>query len=131
MLRITLDTSAYSAFKRGHDDVEARIRGAEEILLPSIVAGELLAGFGFGRQTARNLREFEQFLASPRVRVVPTTLETANRYAAIWATLRRKGKPIATNDLWIAASTMEHGTVLVTRDRDFERVPQILVACYA
>ncbi len=38
--------------------------------------------------------------------------------------------PIPTNDLWIAASTMEHGTELVTLDRDSAHVSQILVALY-
>jgi predicted nucleic acid-binding protein len=37
----------------------------------------------------------------------------------------------STNDLWIAASSMEHGAELVTLDRDFGQVPQILVAVYA
>jgi len=55
---------------------------------------------------------------------------TAERYAVIYASLRSSGQPIPTNDLWIAASAMEHGTELVTLDRDFSHVPQILLALY-
>ena len=130
MIRLTLDTSAYSAFKRGHSGVVAHLRRAEEILLPTIVLGELLGGFEAGQQSRRNRDELNLFRDSPRVRLVSIGEATVERYAVIYAALRSKGQPIPTNDLWIAASTMEHGTELVTLDRDFTHVPQILVALY-
>jgi tRNA(fMet)-specific endonuclease VapC len=130
MSRLTLDTSAYSAFKRGHSGVVGHLRTAEEILLPSIVLGELLGGFEAGQQSRRNRDELDLFRGSPRVRLVAIGEATAERYAVIYAALRSMGRPIPTNDLWIAASTMEHGTELVTLDRDFAHVPQILVALY-
>jgi tRNA(fMet)-specific endonuclease VapC len=128
--RLTLDTSAYSAFKRGHTGVVAHLRRADAILLPTVVLGELLGGFESGRQSHRNREEFDRFRASPRVRLVSIGEATAERYAVIYAGLRSAGQPIPTNDLWIAASAMEHGTELVTLDRDFTHVPQILVALY-
>lgn len=130
MSRLTLDTSAYSAFKRGHAGVVHHLRRAEEILLPSIVLGELLAGFEVGQQSRRNRDELGLFRESRRVRFVSIGEATAERYAVIYASLRSMGQPIPTNDLWIAASAMEHGTELVTLDRDFAHVPQILVALY-
>ncbi len=130
MSRVTLDTSGYSAFKRGHTGVVDHLRRAEEILLPAIVLGELLGGFEAGRQARRNREELDLFRASPRVRLVPIGEATAERYAVIYASLRSSGQPIPTNDLWIAASAMEHATELVTLDRDFSRVAQILLALY-
>ncbi len=126
MSRLTLDTSAYSAFKRNHADVVHHLRRAQEILVPTIVLGELLGGFEAGGRARRNRDELRLFLESPRVRLVPITAETAERYAVIYASLRVAGNPIPTNDLWIAASTMEHGTELVTLDRDFRHVGQVL-----
>jgi predicted nucleic acid-binding protein len=128
--RVALDTSAYSAFKRGHRDVVGHLRRAREILLPSIVLGELLGGFEAGGRPRRNREELRLFLQSPRVRLVPVGEATAERYALIYASLRAAGRPLPTNDLWIAASAMEHGVELVTLDRDFARVSQILVALY-
>ena len=130
MSRITLDTSAYSAFKRGHSGVVGHLRAAEEILLPSIVLGELLGGFEAGQQSRRNRDELGLFRESRRVRLVAIGEATAERYGVIYAALRSMGHPIPTNDLWIAASAMEHGTELVTLDRDFTHMPQILVALY-
>ena len=130
MSRVALDTSAYSAFKRGHHGVGAHLRRAREILLPSIVLGELLGGFEAGSRSRRNREELRLFVESPRVRLVPVGEATAERYALIYASLRAAGRPLPTNDLWIAASAMEHGVELVTLDRDFAHVSQILVALY-
>jgi predicted nucleic acid-binding protein len=58
---------------------------------------------------------------------VPVTPETAERYAHIYAYLRKNGRPIPTNDLWIAASAMEHSAELLTCDAHFLSVVQILV----
>jgi predicted nucleic acid-binding protein len=128
--RVALDTSAYSAFKRGHEGVVGHLRRAREILLPCIVLGELLGGFATGGRSRRNREELRLFVESPRVRLAPVGEATAERYALIYASLRAAGRPLPTNDLWIAASAMEHGAELVTLDRDFGHVPQVLVALY-
>jgi tRNA(fMet)-specific endonuclease VapC len=130
MNRIALDTSAYSAFKRGHHDVVQHLRRASEILVSSVVLGELLGGFEVGGRLQRNRDELRLFLRSRRVRLVPVGEATAERYARIYAALRAAGRPLPTNDLWIAASAMEHGAELVSLDRDFAHVAQILVALY-
>ena len=100
-MKLMLDTSAYSAFKRSHLGVIVAIRRADEILLPSTVHGELLAGFETGSRTEENRASLNEFLQSPRVKLVPAGMETAERYAHIYAYLRSQGLPIPTNDLWI------------------------------
>lgn len=122
-----LDTSGYAAFKRGHAEVVDTLRQVPSILIPSIVLGELLAGFEVGSRRRENRRELTQFQRSPRVRLAQITQETAERYARIYAYLRGIGRPIPTNDLWIAASAMEHGSELLTMDNHFLDVPQIVV----
>jgi tRNA(fMet)-specific endonuclease VapC len=96
-------------------------------MLPSIVIGELLAGFELGNRRQRNRDELTEFLAVPRVAIVDVTQATGQRYAHIFAYLRREGTPIPTNDIWIAALAMEHGIELLTSDGHFGRVPHILV----
>lgn len=126
-MRICLDTSGYSAFKRGHEPAVEVIRRASDIVLPATVLGELFAGFRQGRQGARNLEELEAFRRSPRVRVASVDEETALSYAEILAHLRRTGTPIPTNDIWIAASAMQMGLRVVTADAHFALVPHIAV----
>jgi predicted nucleic acid-binding protein len=122
-----LDTSAYSAFMRGHATVRQTIKTAEGLSLTPVVLGELHAGFRRGAHRVKNEHELATFLDSPRVTVLPVVAETARRYAAIVDGLRRAGTPIPTNDIWIAASAMEHGLTVVTLDRHYASVPQILV----
>ena len=126
MNRILLDTSAYSAFRRGHPQIQHRIREASEIQLNPIVLGELRVGFLKGTRLADNLAGLAQFLASPRVELVLVDGETAERYALILDSLRRAGTPIPINDVWIAASAMQHGSILLTTDPHFRSVAQII-----
>ncbi len=124
-MKIFLDTSAYSAFMRGHDKILNLIRQAERIVVNPIVLGELLAGFRLGKHEAKNHGLLERFLDSPRVASLPIDDGTARRYSDIVEHLRRSGTPIPTNDLWIAASAMQHGLILISTDTHFEKVPQI------
>lgn len=124
---VLIDTSAYAAFKRGHPEAIAALRRARFILLPSVVLGELLAGFEVGSRRQRNRAELQEFRQSSRVRLVQIAQETAERYAHIYAYLRGAGRPIPTNDLWVAASAMEHGAEVLTADAHFLHLPQIMV----
>jgi len=130
-MRFLVDTSAYSAFLRGHQEVGREIGRAESLVVTPIVLGELLAGFRKGSRFAANLERLQGFLSSPRVRWVPVSDETANRYSILHDSLRRAGTPIPTNDVWIAASAMEHGLRLLTTDPHYQRVPQIVVSYHA
>ena len=83
------------------------------------ILGELLAGFAGGSFAARNRRELAEFLHSPRVRQLVIDAETAEHYALLFTGLRKKGRPVPTNDLWIAASAMQHGYAVFSFDRHF------------
>lgn len=122
MRPVLIDTNAYTAFMRGDRDVVEAISHAERLYLSSTVLGELLAGFAAGTRQAQNRAELARFLESPRVEVLPVTGDTADSYALIYAALRRKGQPIPTNDLWIAASALQHGAALLTLDAHFSHV---------
>ena len=126
MKRVLLDTSAYSALFRGDEQVKVILQEVEEAVLTPVILGELLAGFSSGRFETRNRELLKEFLATPRVCVYPVDAETSERYAAVWLHLRQQGTPIPTNDLWIAASAMQHGLKVLTADRHFLKIPQIL-----
>ena len=123
MRPIALDTNTYVGFKRGEPICVELIRQARRLLISSTVLGELLAGFACGDREARNREELRRFLAVDSVQLIPVGLETADAYALIYRSLRQQGTPIPSNDLWIAASCLEHGALLFSRDAHFERVP--------
>ncbi len=118
-MTILLDTNAYSALLRGHDEVADRVRRAERVVFSTVVAGELLLGFRLGTRLKKNMAELDAFLENPYVSLVPVTLTTADRFARIAAALRAKGRPIPTNDIWIAAHAMEAGAELLSFDAHF------------
>lgn len=121
-MKILLDTNAYSALKRGVDTVVRHVTRAETVFLSAIVAGELLAGFRQGIRLRKNLAELEAFMDNAHVAVVPVSYVTADRFGRIAAALRAKGRPIPTNDIWIAAHAMETGADLLSFDTHFVEV---------
>jgi len=85
-------------------------------------------GFQGGTQQRRNESLLNRLLAKPTVGVLLPSRETAEHYARIFVQLRRAGTPVPDNDLWIAALVLEHDLVLITRDRHFERIFQVIRA---
>lgn len=127
MKEILLDTNAYAAFKRGDPEAIGILRLVERISISVVVLGELLSGFATGQREAVNRRELSAFLDSPRARILAVDDETAGRYASIYAGLKRRGKPIPTNDLWIAATALQYGAAVFTYDRHFASVDGLAV----
>ncbi len=85
----------------------------------------MLYGFRFGSRVEWNLDRLRQFLESPAVSLAEIGLGTAERYSEIVTALRRKGRLIPTNDMWIAAHAMETGADLVSADSHFEHVDEL------
>jgi tRNA(fMet)-specific endonuclease VapC len=119
---ILIDTNVYAAFKRNHSTVVDELQRATEVALCPMVLGELRGGFAFGSRERENLRELDEFMAGPRVRLLSVSDRTSVFYARVYGALRRKARPIPANDLWIAASAMEHGLVLLSFDRHFGEI---------
>lgn len=125
MRPILLDTNAYAAFMLGEAEVVEVVAHADRLYLNSVVLGELLGGFAAGTREQKNRAELARFMDSPRVEVLPITALTADSYALVYFSLRRRGQPIPTNDLWIAASALEHGAALLTRDAQFAQIDSL------
>jgi len=125
-MKFILDTNAYVALMQGHPGVAGKIRRAERICLSAIVAGELIFGFRNGSRYEKNMRDLEDFLDNRHVEFLPVSLTTADRFGRIAALLRRKGKPMPTNDIWIAAHALESGAELLTFDRHFESIDGLI-----
>ena len=126
MKRFVIDTNIYSAFKTNHSATVERLREAEEIVVCPTVHGELLAGFKCGSREEKNTTELEEFLDRPRVSTVTADASTAEFYAEIFKRLRAKGTPIPTNDIWIAASAMQHGLAVCTHDEHFRNIENLI-----
>lgn len=127
MKRILIDTNAYAAFKKNETGAVDVFKTVEYIGVNIVVLGELLSGFKGGNKEAKNRKELEQFLDSPRVNLIQMDEETAEFYARVYWDLKRKGKPVPTNDLWVAASAMRHGLALFTYDEHFDSIDGLIL----
>jgi tRNA(fMet)-specific endonuclease VapC len=121
-MKLLLDTNAYVALMRAHPGVADRVRLAEQIYLSAVVAGELILGFRNAARYERNISQLDDFLRNPFVEFLPVSYITADRFGRISGLLRRKGTPMPTNDIWIAAHALESGAELLSFDRHFENV---------
>lgn len=127
MSKILIDTNIYSGALRGAPAVVAILRKAERIAISSISIGELLSGFKGGTREQKNRDELAEFLDAPRVDVYPVDEDTSEFYAAILNQLRQQGRPIPTNDIWIAAVAQQHGLALYSNDVHFQQIPGLLL----
>ena len=93
--------------------------------MSTVVVGELLFGFRNGSRYEANRRDLQEFIENAYVTLLPVTFVTSDRFGRIAAALRRKGRPIPSNDIWIAAHAMESGAELLSFDRHFEEVDGI------
>lgn len=125
--KILFDTNAYAAFKQGRPEAIEIIQYAPRLVLNSIILGELWGGFAFGSRDEQNRAELQAFLASERVEVLLVDEGTAIFYATIYRRLRLKGNPIPTNDMWIAASALQHGCALYSYDQHFHLIEGLVV----
>ena len=125
-MKILLDSNAYAMFVEGNDELLELVNGAEEVLMSAVVIGELLYGFYNGSRLTENLQRLVTFLDRPQVSLLPISLATARRYGEIAASLRVSGRLIPTNDIWIAAHTIETAAELVSADKDFEAVEGLM-----
>lgn len=122
-----IDTCAYSRLMRGDSALQACLEETDMLFVPVIVLGELYAGFEAGTRMADNEKRLTFFLDLPGVRIQEVTQDIARRYALLVNDLRRKGTPIPTNDIWIAAMALELGARLVTYDDHFKSIPGLIV----
>ncbi|MBU0986492.1 MAG: type II toxin-antitoxin system VapC family toxin [Proteobacteria bacterium] len=122
MRRLLIDTNIYSYALKGDDGVVEVLRKAEQIGISVISIGELLSGFKGGGREQKNREELENFLDSSRVVVYPLDEDTSEFYAEIINNLREIGKPVPTNDIWIAAVAFQNGLKLFTKDNHFKAI---------
>ena len=115
-----LDTNALSAVADGETSAMELVAGAEHLAVPVIVLGEYRLGIAQSRHRASYENWLRQWITT--VTVLDIDDGTTHSYSAIGLELKRKGKPIPANDLWIAALCRQHSLPLVSRDRHFDFV---------
>jgi len=120
--KIALDTNAYRALDDGNEKLASIVRTTVNIGIPIIVLGELYHGIFAGTRQEENLFKLTRFLGTSRPELLDIDEMTAKAFGEIAAELKRIGRPIQQNDIWIAALCKQYGYTLATNDSGFSQV---------
>lgn len=128
---IVLDTNAIISLFDGNRYIADLLGEEQSVIVPSIVCGEFEAGVqGTSRRERESLAAFNRLLRLSHFSVAVISRRTSRIYASLYASLKKAGTPIPTNDIWIAAVAIEHEGVILTNDRHLLSVERLRTAEY-
>ena len=115
-----LDTNIVIEVFNGNKEFADKISNQSILFISSVVLGELFVGIYRVTNKAKHLKMLHNFLKL--CTILNTDSKTSEYYGEIIASLYKKGKPIPTNDVWIAAVAKQHGFTLITKDKHFKEI---------
>lgn len=121
--KFILDTNIVVAWLNGDLSIAGKIDKAVDIYIPVIVAGELYYGALHSGQVQKNTEKITQLISL--YHTLSLDEETSLFCGKIKTELRKKGKPVPENDIWIAAIALQHKLPVVTKDRHFKEINNI------
>lgn len=127
-MRVALDTNRLTDLLATDTALADQLAGCDAVFVPLFTLAEMKIGFLGGSRRPHNEAALQRFLTKPTVALLLPDRETAEQYARLCWQLRRAGHPIPTHDLWIAALALQHDLTLITRDRHFQAIPQLVLA---
>jgi tRNA(fMet)-specific endonuclease VapC len=120
-----LDTNIIIALFNGEKGIAQKLDKYDEVLVPAIVAGELYFGAKSSNAKAKNAQKINIFLNN--CTLLNIDRNTAEFYGDIKSILKKKGKPIPENDIWIAALAIQYNLPIITRDAHFKEVAGLML----
>jgi len=127
MNRYMLDTNIVSHLIKEHPAVAQRVVAVPmaSLCISAITEGELLFGLA-KRPDAKRLHLVVRELLRC-VDVLPWDSSITEHYGIVRANMERQGKNLAPLDLLIATHALSVGAILVTNDRAFTQVPDLVI----
>ena len=125
-MRVCMDSCACIDMMQGNNGIAEFIAGCDEVVIPAATFAEVTEGF-YSRGVASTAGiAFGRFLNCENVHFRAADYAVADRYALIARSLRRKGRMIPQNDIWIAATAFETGSCVLSNDRHFDEIDGIV-----
>ena len=128
MSGLLIDTNAYMSLLNGTPEALTVFNNATHIFFPFIVVAELLSGFKHGTREEKNRNQLSELFESEQISILFPDDQTLEFYSTVFASLRKKGTPIPTNDIWIAALALQYELPLFTYDKHFKSVELLTTA---
>jgi tRNA(fMet)-specific endonuclease VapC len=111
------DSNAVIALLAGNSGLTARLNAVPRVLLAATVLGELRYGALNSSRVDENLANLDHF--AKMCRFIPIAEAEVHAYAELRLALKRAGRRIPENDIWIAATATTHNATVITDDAHF------------
>ena len=121
--KVLLDTNIVILLFSEDDVIKKYVAQADEVFLPNTVIGELYFGAFNSSKKGNNITKVDELLIKSTV--LSSDAVTAKEYGHIKSNLRKKGRPIPENDIWIAAIALQYGLKLISRDSHFKYIDNL------
>jgi tRNA(fMet)-specific endonuclease VapC len=123
--RLLIDTNIVIALFANDPAVQQHLENAIEVFIPVIAIGELYYGANKSTRVKENATRISEF--ATRNALLLCDPVTAQWYGQIKDGLRKKGRPIPENDIWIADTAVQYDLTLITRDDHFRDIDGLRV----
>jgi tRNA(fMet)-specific endonuclease VapC len=123
--KFLLDTNIISALLKGDIIVADKMDDADGVYIPVIALGELYYGASYSTHTKKNITNIQKLISKYDVLLIDQV--TASISGSVKAALRKKGKPIPENDVWISAIAKRYDLIIATRDKHFQEIEGLAI----
>ena len=124
-MKAVLDSSVVVDVFRGKIQLATIHETYDEVYLTTVGMGELFYGAYHSNDVELHLAECVRI--QEELPVLTIDRSTSRIYGNIKQRLRRAGQMIPENDLWFAAIALANHATIVTKDKHFERVDNLIV----
>jgi tRNA(fMet)-specific endonuclease VapC len=121
--KVLLDTNIVIELFKGDQKILRFLDEQQNVFIATAVLAELYLGAFRSANEQKHLEQIKHFLL--KCTVLSADQVTAEACAKVKAALLKKGKPIPENDIWIAATALQHSLPLYTNDGHFSEVDSI------
>lgn len=123
---IVADTNIFIDLMKGNEAIAKKLESFDEVYLSPVVLVELYFGACRSANPEKHLRKIAIAIQESKLLTIDAT--TAEFFVTIKPALFEKGNPIPENDIWIAATSLQHQLSLYTNDKHFAEVEGIRLA---
>jgi len=118
-----LDTNVIIDLINNNRNIKLSFDNNKEIIIPSIVIGELYFGAYNSKDISKNINTIINLIIDNNI--INCSVETAEIYGKVKSELRLKGRPIPENDIWIASIAIQNNLILVSKDKHFNEIDDL------
>jgi len=122
---LVADTNIFIDLMKGDESISQKLESCNDVYISPIVLAELYFGAYRSANPEKHLIKITSAIQKCRLLTIDAT--TAELFVTIKLALFTKGTPIPENDIWLAASAVQHQLPLYTSNKHFAEVADLFL----